>query len=602
MKKYIHKVSICIPAYEKPQQLKRCLNSIAWQVFDDYEIIITDDSRNQSIKAVISLFKKTFGSKLLYIKNDRSLGAPRNWNKAISFARGEYVKIIHHDDWLSDRNSLLNFVNAMDNSPDSILGFAVSLNTNEQMNIISKNYIDKDKLKSIENNPYCLFYNNYIGAPSATIYRNINKIIFDANLKWLVDVDFYIRLLEENGKKILFIPDSSVNISLEHNRVTSLCVSSPDIIWEENLYMANKLKKHLCFYNVIVHLNNILISCNFRMDKFFDFGLWKRYGLKVFLFLILFKFMSRIKLILNQEFFSRPPNSGMTIVKIQGGLGNQMFQYAFGRALSLKKTEPLKLDISSYPDHNRREYYLNYYNISAEFATQEESCFAQYQYQPLYWRILCRILKKTCPPQIALSCLVQNGSEYFDKIYDKRYIYYNGYWQNEKYFNEIRDELLRTFTLKNTFSDRTVTYLKQISENNSIAIHVRRTDYANNPTTNKFHGLLDIKYYEQAIDFINARVKKNDIFIFSDDIDWCKNNFIRYNPVYIKNTAPHEDIFLMSKCQHNIIANSSFSWWGAWLNENKEKIVVAPEQWFADDLANEQAYKDGLIPDNWVRL
>ena len=177
-------------------------------------------------------------------------------------------------------------------------------------------------------------------------------------------------------------------------------------------------------------------------------------------------------------------------------------------------------------------------------------------------------------------------------------VYLDGYWQSWKYFNNYSDIIKKDFTIKlkylNTI-DRNL--LTQIENSNSVALHVRRGDYVNNKDVNKFLGICDKSYYESAIEFIKNKVVDPRFYIFSDDPDWCLKEF--GNEFFIiSGNHDWQDLWLMSKCKNQIIANSSFSWWAAWLNNNMEKIVVAPKKWFS----GMNIKIDDRLPESWIKL
>jgi len=280
----------------------------------------------------------------------------------------------------------------------------------------------------------------------------------------------------------------------------------------------------------------------------------------------------------------------MIIVKLIGGLGNQMFQYAVGRRISLHYGFKLKLDLSSFEDGSKnitetpRDYALKYFNIKAGIASKLE-------------------IDKFKQNSIDIEDLKKNDLTFVLNFFKKKYIkenefnfnslilsiknnvYIDGYWQSEDYFKDISNKIKKEISLKKEylFDDKNI--LDKISGSNSISIHIRRGDYVGNSETNKFHGTCPLSYYKNGIDYIvNNTKEKPHLFIFSDDAEWVKNNLkgdfqITYVADY--KLKDYEELIVMSKCKHNIIANSSFSWWGAWLNENKNKIVVAPSRWFA---------------------
>jgi len=291
----------------------------------------------------------------------------------------------------------------------------------------------------------------------------------------------------------------------------------------------------------------------------------------------------------------------MLIVNILGGIGNQMFQYAFGYAISKKNDEVLKLDINSFETYDLRDYELGLFNINAVLASNEEVKKLKYKNENIFEKVLRKVRRK----KMAVS--ENNYKEHHfhfdqDVFNAEGNIYFDGYWQSEKYFNDYREELLEQFTLKNGIHSQTRIFKQKIENAESISLHIRRADYVTNAHTNSVHGTCDLVYYRKAVSFLKSKVSNPHFFIFSDDLAWAKENldFID-NITFVeleKDVPDHEEMYLMSQCRHNIIANSSFSWWGAWLNQNPDKIVIAPKQWFNDLAIN----TSDLIPESWICL
>lgn len=267
----------------------------------------------------------------------------------------------------------------------------------------------------------------------------------------------------------------------------------------------------------------------------------------------------------------------MIIVRIVGGLGNQMFQYAYAKALE-QRGYAVKIDISKFKKYKLHGgYHLDKFKIDLEIAT------------PLSVFLSKLGLKKSFKERSLLF------NTKFLNLPKKGYV--KGYFQTEKYFADCRSVLLNQFTFKEKLSDSTINYLKEITiAKNACSLHIRRGDYISDKKANSVHGTCDLEYYKSAIKHIKSKFKDAHFFIFSDDISWSKKNLKINNATYINHqTLPHEDIHLMSLCKHNITANSSFSWWGAWLNQQKNKIVIAPKQWFVNK-ENEVACK------SWIQL
>jgi Glycosyl transferase family 11 len=291
----------------------------------------------------------------------------------------------------------------------------------------------------------------------------------------------------------------------------------------------------------------------------------------------------------------------MVISNLIGGLGNQMFQYATGRALSLRLGVPLKLDTRdfiSYQLHQGFELH-KLFKCEVELVTNENLKKA------LGWqssKLLRRIFKR---PQLkSLRCksyVVEPSFTYWPGISDLTGdIYLDGYWQSEQYFAQYAVKIREDFTFKLPFSVKNNEIAQQISQVNAVSLHVRRGDYVTN-SKNAFIGACSLDYYRITIEQIKMLVDEPVFFVFSDDIGWVKNNLPLDDKAVLishnQGSESYNDMRLMSLCRHNIIANSSFSWWGAWLNANPNKIVIAPKKWFASKLDDSD-----LVPSAWLRF
>ena len=292
----------------------------------------------------------------------------------------------------------------------------------------------------------------------------------------------------------------------------------------------------------------------------------------------------------------------MIITKLMGGLGNQMFQYAVGRAVAHRANMPLKLDITYFETFKLRSYQLDCFNIQEDFAsTKDIERFIPRRRQIgafTYYKIRAKLL-----PWHKQKLIKERGVLYDpDIIKIKGNAYLEGYWQSEKYFADISDIIRREFTFKQRPNNINNQILTKIDGVNSVSLHIRRGDYVNNPKTLNFHGVLNLDYYVNALNFISKKVKELYVFVFSDDIAWAKKNLVTTLPLYFidhnRGEQEFEDLRLMSRCKHHIIANSSFSWWGTWLSSNTNKIIISPKNWFKNKEIN---IKD-LIPETWRKI
>ncbi len=292
----------------------------------------------------------------------------------------------------------------------------------------------------------------------------------------------------------------------------------------------------------------------------------------------------------------------MIVVKLMGGLGNQMFQYAAGKALSCKYNIDVKVDTSflntdTKGNYTTRKFELNIFNSNIKIATDEDLKY----FNKTNISKFSRLLQRKFPSLFRNLTVVESGSNYHPEFnnYPKN-TYLDGFWQSEKYFEKYKEQVKSDYSVTQQIPDELNLTLNKIISTNSVSIHVRRGDFISLKSANDFHGTQSLNYYQLAIDIITKNNKNFNIFIFSDDIEWCKLNLNFNFPIHFSqhNYNPYWDMFLMSNCKHNIIANSSFSWWAAWLNQNKEKIVIAPKNWFVDKTIN----TNDLIPSQWIQI
>lgn len=296
----------------------------------------------------------------------------------------------------------------------------------------------------------------------------------------------------------------------------------------------------------------------------------------------------------------------MVVVKLMGGLGNQLFQYSAGFALAQRLGVRLLLDTSFMENevsddvYTKRNFELNHLSIRAALAT------------PKVLNKLFRVERSTLLRKLSnrFPLLVHNAvfnerGHIFNETYKelKNPVYLNGFWQSEKYFVNVRDELVSNhFNPVDKISERNKVLLDQMNSCNSVSVHVRRTDYVTDNKTNLFHGLCTPYYYMKACSYVAERIESPHLFMFSDDPVWVRDNLkFKFPTTYIshnKGVDSFWDMYLMRFCKHQIIANSSFSWWGAWLNNFEKKIIVAPQKWFNDLGANE----NDIVPSSWIRL
>ena len=307
----------------------------------------------------------------------------------------------------------------------------------------------------------------------------------------------------------------------------------------------------------------------------------------------------------------------MIVIKLQGGLGNQLFQYALGRRLTSQGKDVAYDITSSYSWHKLRTYNLGHYNVNLVEAPRAEITKGeQEEYKRRTYGIISRSMrylksKKILRPDGFVSKMSDFVKSKLPKTYNIGYHpyvfdmtegYLDGFWQSYKYIDPIRDTLIKEISLKEPLEKTHGDIFEKIKNSTSVSLHVRRGDYVSDPTTKQVHFTFGIEYYEQALTIIKEKVPNAHIFVFSDDIPWAKENIKTEFPIsFVSDPATikdYEELIIMSLCKHNIIANSSFSYWAGWLNQNPDKIVIAPLKW---DNYYEKEHAD-LTPPSWIRI
>jgi hypothetical protein len=295
----------------------------------------------------------------------------------------------------------------------------------------------------------------------------------------------------------------------------------------------------------------------------------------------------------------------LVVVRLIGGLGNQMFQYAAGRALALRRGATLKLDLGGFAQAGittRRSFELDVFPLQADLATGRDLAALGLRPgpEPRWRRYLSRVFRINWPPK---SRIYREPHFRFDPNVAQLAlpVYLDGYWQSEKYFADIAETLRREFTPRAPLDPDNAALAARIDQVNAVSLHVRRGDYVSDADTNRYHGTCSLDYFRQAVDHIRARVPDAHLFVFSDDREWTRNNLTFPLPTTFVDVNPpdrgYRDMQLMARCRHHVLANSSFSWWGAWLDPSPDKIVVAPRRWFSAPVDTRD-----LVPESWIRL
>ena len=284
----------------------------------------------------------------------------------------------------------------------------------------------------------------------------------------------------------------------------------------------------------------------------------------------------------------------MNIVWIDGGLGNQMFQYALALKMEYMGIET-KIDATKYAEHFAHNGFEleNVFGIHCNHASLQEIKSLGYC-KANHWT---EFLRKT--PFVKKTIYNNESYTYDERVLTLDGYYVEGYWQSERYFSDIREKINSVYQFPDFSTEQQRMYAIEMENNLSVSVHVRRGDYLNYPY---LQNICTEEYYKKAMSYFREKYNgKVQFYIFTNDLVWAERHFTEKDCCFVKGNEGMEsfrDMQLMTRCKHNIVANSSFSWWGAWLNQNLNKIVIAPEKWInASD-----SEKIDIIPDGWIKM
>lgn len=524
------KFSIIIPAFGTLPLFSKAIGSVLSQSVCDYEIIVTDDSSDDSVESYVTSLDD---NRIIYRHNRPRLGAVRNWNAGLLMARGEYVILLHHDEELHNDNFLENIAN-------TDADIAISDIRIETGGVIRRPKVDNQLKQWLLRSKSTQLLVNSIGPCACIAIKRQFIVQFDERLSWLVDSEWYYRLLSSSKKRV-FIPE---NIILSHHG----------------------------------HKSQISSTINIGMAACADHAvLYSKYSNP----------LHRLYLKLRQIHTAQKLKRPSKVVKIIGGLGNQMFQYALFYELRQRfPNEELYTDTSFFRTLKRH----NGLEIDRVFGVALRQAPLSLRLQltrPTGSYHLSRLLAVALPPR-RTECIEDAKHSFPEATFSPGSRYYDGYWQSHVFFPENQDKIRALFKFRLPLDPKSQHLLDYLNNNPSAtSLHIRRGDYL---TSRTHRGICTLDYYRRAIQLITQRISSPTFVIFSDDPAWCRDNILPlldghdYKLVdWNGGLSSANDMRLMAACRHNIIANSSFSWWGAFLNTNPDKIVCAPAKWLNDE-------------------
>ena len=287
----------------------------------------------------------------------------------------------------------------------------------------------------------------------------------------------------------------------------------------------------------------------------------------------------------------------MIVIELSGGLGNQMFQYAL-----YKKFESLKKDVVMETSFFRsgqdlREYELGIFPVKYRTITDKEAADIRgYGYQDT---VLDKVRHKLMPKKY--KTYIDKIGPFQPEIFEMDKVYLSGYWQNENYFKDIKEMICKDFSFDAKLREKNKGLCAQLEKENSVSVHIRRGDYLTTENTRIHGNICTEEYYSNAMVYMKEKIENPRFYIFTDDLQWAREKYRGEDITIVdgnRDNSSYVDMFLMSQCKHNIIANSTFSWWGAWLNANPDKLVLAPPKWLNNFEEAQVACADWILIDN----
>jgi len=291
----------------------------------------------------------------------------------------------------------------------------------------------------------------------------------------------------------------------------------------------------------------------------------------------------------------------MIIVKIFGGLGNQLFQYGFGLYLADVLNTKVVFDVQTIRNEKsftKRNLELSVFDIHLDLASGSDVKIVKKFNKGILERIERKLVQK-CPFLFRHYYVESSARKHIINTYLRDDCYYDGYWQSEIYLKAIEHILRPKFVIKQALDLLNANMLKNIISSNAVSLHIRRGDYLSIQSNTQIFNECTLYYYMNAVNLIREKVLNPTFYIFSDDIEWARAHFIGQEYIFVdfNTNSPGNDMFLMSHCRHHIISNSTFSWWGAWINNHQDKMVITPEKWFKNGMS-----EVGLLPESWIKL
>ncbi len=604
-------LSVIVAIYNIENYIEKCICSIIEQSYQNLEILLIDDGSTDQSGHIADRYAEMDHRIKVIHKANGGLSDARN--AGIDVCTGEYIAFVDGDDWI-DKDMYSHMLTAIikedadmgicryrqiyrDNIVDESTGMIRSMEGRQALTCFIK---EEDDIQ-IQNAAWNKVYKRVLlGEQRFPVGKWYEDIVYTTILLSKVqrcvylDSAYYNYVLEREGS----IMSKGFSEKILSDQIPAYLEKGEFLrdIGEEELAAIHEyffLKRLLIYYSMLSHTENKskknfcheirqviqsrkpYISSSFQWE---GANRNEKYKLKLFLISpILYKLFMRINETLILPYKMAKHDTNKIIIQLSGGLGNQMFQYALFLQLRKMGRTVLIDDKTGYQDQTERQVQLSVFPIHYPTPTRQELIKMTDSSMTLPSRVRRKITGRK-------TKAYQEKQFNFDSyVFQTEYAYLVGCWQSEKYFPNVKEELLEKFQLTDDNINKENQDIKeQIHACCSVSMHIRRGDYLEEEHAGLYGGICTPEYYQRAIQYMNEHLDSPVYFIFSNDPSWAQENFNGENMIIVginNEEQGYLDLMLMSECKHNILANSSFSWWGAWLNKNPDKIVLVPQKW-----------------------
>lgn len=605
-------ITIAVTIYNIKEYLQRSIDSVRNQTYHNLEILLVDDGSNDGSEKICDEYEKIDSRiRVLHKKNG---GPSEARNAAIEQAKGAYIAFVDGDDWI-DEDMYENMYYSMKSS-DAELAVCtyktvskkhISDPTNDTIIYFEKDealesFIREEEDISIQNAAWNKLFKKELlrelRFPVGKLYEEIvftTKLLHEANKVVYLNQGYYNYVVDRSGS----IMNAGINARIFTDQIPLYCekrnylhsIDREDLVGIHNFFFYKRLLLHYLelqknkpenykeFSKQIVNIiksENEYISAAYETDvstrnEKMKMKIFRKSSKGYYYFNLINE-----KYIIPQKQIKYAANIPLIVVQLSGGLGNQMFQYALYMQLKASGKNVKIDDITEYKGRNARPIRLSVFGAKYPTPTETEmKCLTD-----SYLDIVSKIRRKLTGRKTAEY--MEHSSQRFDeKVLEMDRAYLVGWWQSEKYFKNIKEKVIDAFTFRQMqLSEEMQRYKEAMENTNSVSVHIRRGDYL--LVDEVYGGICTEEYYEKAMKKMEEEVPDCHFFVFTNDVPWVKEHMSGANVTVVEGNDEDNgyiDMYLMTCCKHYILANSSFSWWGCYLNTSRDKKVIAPKKW-----------------------